>query len=62
MWHPAFLKLYLYGFGTSAFEVSGMEKYVLQGENPVGEEMGKGDGSGLAVLAAGEAVGDSCVF
>lgn len=35
-----------------------MEKYVLQGENPVGEEMGKG----LAVLAAWEAVGDSSVL
>jgi len=49
MWHPTFLKLYLYGFGTSAFEMSGTEKYVLQRENPVGKEMGKGDRSSLAV-------------
>ena len=62
MWHPAFLKLYLYGFGTSAFEISEMEKYVSQGENPFGEEMEKGDRSGLAALAAREAVRDSCVF
>ena len=42
--------------------ISEMEKYVSQGENPFGEEMEKGDGSGLGALAAWEAVRDSCVF
>lgn len=37
--------------------VSEVEKYVLQGENHVWEEMRKGERSGLAVLAAGKLLG-----
>lgn len=43
----------------SAFEISEMQKYVLQGEILIGEEMGKKDRSGLAVLVAWDAVADS---
>lgn len=57
-------KQYSFHVGPSVFKALGClllesQIYVLQGENPVGEEMGKRDRSGLAVLAAWEAVRDS---